>query len=851
MDDAALSAHTPVMQQYLRIKAEHPDVFLLFRMGDFYELFYDDAERAAAVLDITLTKRGNSAGRPIPMAGVPVHAIDGYLQRLIKRGHSAAIAEQIGDPATSKGPVERKVVRVVTPGTLVEDNLLDARRSNRLAAAIGDRDCWGLAWIDLSSGDFAVCETDSAVALQAELARLQPAELLVADGEAQPAAERRNPRPAWHFEAGSAYRRLTAQLGTRDLRGFGCEDLKLATRAAGALLQYLEDTQQAALPHVTALRVESPDEALVLDAISRRNLEIDTTIGGDENHTLMAVLDQCTTAMGSRQLRHWLTRPLRNADAPRRRHEAIAELLAADEAGSIAGLLSEVADMERILARVALRSARPRDLAGLRDSLEAVPDLAGALLTRSAPLLRELHGSLDPHETLARTLRQALAEELPAAVKDGGVFAEGFDATLDELRELSGNADGFLRELEAREREATGIETLKVGYNRVHGFYIECGRTHAERIPTHYTRRQTLKATERYITEELKRFEDQVLSARERALARERELFDELLDRITATIGSLQALAAALAVLDVLACLAERADTLNLVQPALDREPGLRISGGRHLVVEALNDEPFVANDLELHDERRLLVVTGPNMGGKSTYMRQCALIVLLAYAGSFVPAESARLGPVDRIFTRIGASDDLAAGHSTFMVEMTETANILNNATAQSLVIMDEVGRGTSTYDGLALARACAEWLAERSRAYTLFATHYFELTELAAEREGVANLHLDASEVGDELVFLHRVKDGPANRSFGLQVAALAGVPRAVIRRARSVLQALESAPRAPGQAPQLGLFEAPAEPETPAVVERLRGIDPDGLSPKQALELLYELRREADAD
>jgi len=841
----ATPQHTPLMQQYLAIKAGYPDLLLLFRMGDFYELFYDDARKGARLLNITLTQRGESAGAPIPMAGVPAHALDTYLARLVRLGESAAICEQVGEVGAEKGPVRREVVRIVTPGTVTEDALLDPRRSNVLAALCSTRDRHGLAWLELASGAFAVIESARAAELQAELARLRPSELLVADGAAADGAGfSLRPQPPWHFDPASATRLLTQQFGTRDLKGFGADGLSAALGAAGALLQYVQQTQKSVLPHLRGLRVEALDDALVLDAVTRRNLEIDRNLAGERERCLLSVMDSCRTHMGSRLLGRWLARPLRDRPELTARYQAVERLLdgARDEPLRVA--LTDLADLERIVARIALRSARPRDLAGLGAALLRLPAIASHVVGTGAPRLGELEQRLGSHEALAARLRAALAEELPLLVNDGGVFRPGFDATLDGLRNLSENADGFLQDLERRERERTGIDALKVGYNRVHGFYIEVGRAHADKVPAEYHRRQTLKGQERYITEELKQFEDKVLSARDRALAREKQLYDQLLDELNAQLAPLQAAAQALAELDVLACYAERARALNLARPQLADIPGLDIRGGRHLVVEQSSREPFVPNDLALSPERRLLVITGPNMGGKSTYMRQTALIVVLAHAGSFVPAESAVLGPIDRIFTRIGAADDLASGQSTFMVEMTETAAILHNATERSLVLMDEVGRGTSTYDGLSLARACAEWLATRTRAYTLFATHYFELTELEQSVPGVANVHLDATEYRDKLVLLHRVQPGPANRSFGLQVAALAGIPRPVIEQARAYLKTLETfhLPARPSPEPQMPLFDAAGA----EILKLLDAADADGLAPKDALDLVYRLKQ-----
>lgn len=845
MNDLDIAAHTPVMQQYLRLKAQHADSLLFFRMGDFYELFFDDAEKAARLLSITLTRRGESGGRPIPMAGVPHHAAENYLARLLKLGESVAIAEQIGDVATSKGPVEREVVRILTPGTATEDSLLDPRRQTLLAARCRLRDTYGLAWMELSSGRFHVLQSTQAEDIDTELARLRPSEVLLAEGDA---AAGTRPRPPWQFEPGSARRLLTEQFGTRDLAGFGCDTLPAAIAAAGALLAFVRETQRSALPHITALVTDTLSDAVRIDQVSRRNLELHESISGSHEHTLAALLDSCETAMGSRLLRAWIGQPLARQAPVIARHDAIERLLDGDRYLHLRTALAGIHDMERVLGRIALRSARPRDLVALTESLAALPGLRTALATPDCERLATLAGGLGEHEATHALLDAALAATPPQHVKDGGVFREGYDSTLDELRTLAQNADGFLEDLERRERARTGIETLRVGYNRVHGYYIEIGRAHTARVPAEYTRRQTLKNAERYITEGLKHFEDRVLSARERALARERSLWDALIERLINALPPLRACAAAIAELDVLATFAERAVTLRYARPQLDDAPGLDIVAGRHPVVEARIGEPFVANDLHLHPERRLLVITGPNMGGKSTYMRQTALIVVMALAGCYVPAEQARIGPIQRIFTRIGASDDLASGRSTFMVEMTETANILHNADAGSLVLMDEIGRGTSTYDGLALAQASAEWLARESRALTLFATHYFELTALAGQLAGVANVHLDAAEYGDRFVLLHQVREGPASRSFGLQVARLAGAPAAVIARAAELLTALEQQSLADGpERPQLALFPPPAPvTATPSELEqRLREVTPDALSPRAALDLIYQLR------
>jgi len=774
-----------MMQQYLRIKAEFPDTLLFYRMGDFYELFYDDARRAAELIDITLTARGKSAGEPIPMAGVPYHAAENYLARLVQKGESVAICEQIGDPATSKGPVERQVVRVVTPGTLTDDALLDARRDNLVAAVCLDDPRPGMAWLDLSGGRFRVLELDGADAVASELARLDPAEVLISEEQAlatDPGGLRS--LPPWQFDLDSAQRELCTQFGVRDLAGFGCGELTGAIRAAGCLLRYVGDTQRGSLPHIGGLKTERRDDALLLDAATRRNLEIDRSLAGRDEHTLAGVIDCCVTPMGSRRLRRSLNRPLRDHVRLNARYAAVAAL-EAGHVDTLTGHLRAVGDLERILARIGLQTARPRDLAQLRDALATLPLLREDL--PAAPLLQDLAEQMSDQPALLDRLQRALIEDPPALIRDGGVIAAGYDAELDELRDISRGADQYLQDLEQRERERTGLPSLKVGYNRVHGYYIEISKAQAQTAPEDYTRRQTLKGAERFITPELKRFEGKVLSSRERALAREKQLYAELLESHLPLLGELQTMAAALAELDMLISFARRAAELDLRRPELCDESVLEIRAGRHPVVEQVSDQPFVPNDLDMHDRRRLLIVTGPNMGGKSTYMRQAALIVILAHAGCFVPAASARIGPIDRIFTRIGAADDLSGGRSTFMVEMTETADILNNATEQSLVLMDEIGRGTSTFDGLSLAWATAWQIGRTTRAFTLFATHYFELTALAEELSECANLHLDATEHGDELVFLHSVRDGPANQSYGLQVARLAGVPNAVIDRAR----------------------------------------------------------------
>jgi len=789
-----LESHTPMMQQYLRIKAENPDVLLFYRMGDFYELFYDDARRGSKLLDIVLTQRGESGGAAIPMAGVPVEKLDSYLARLVKQGEPVAICEQTGEVGKNKGPVTREVVRIVTPGTVTDDALLDARRENLLASLAADGERFGLAWLDLAAGRFSVLEGEGREALIAELERLRPAELLMPEGADARFAARVVERPPWHFIEDSARRALTAQFGTQDLAGFGCEDLTIAIGAAGALLQYARDTQKGALPHLTSLARETRDEALLLDAATRRNLELDTSLAGRDEATLAGIIDRTATSMGARELRRWIRRPLRDRDALRARYGAIRALIRADRYDGLHEALRGIGDVERVLARVALRTARPRDLAALREALAQLPSLQSVLSGLEAPLLGAAASGLAPRQEMHDLLKRALVLTPPPLLREGGVIAAGYDTGLDELRSIATGADHHLLEMEERERRRTGVSQLKVAYNRVQGYYIELPRSQAERAPADYHRRQTVKNSERYVTPELKEFEDKVLGSRDRALARERELYDGLLDRLTAELASLKRMAAALAQADVLANLAERAVSLRYVEPELTDEPGLLVEGGRHPVVERVLDDPFVPNDLELTDARRMLVITGPNMGGKSTYMRQAALILVLASIGSYVPATRAVIGPFDRIFTRIGASDDLAGGRSTFMVEMTEAAVILNAATERSLVLMDEIGRGTSTYDGLSLAWACAGHIASKLRAFTLFATHYFELTELADVIPSVANVHLDATEHGDGIVFLHAVKPGPASRSYGLQVAQKAGVPREVIETARQYLERIE---------------------------------------------------------
>jgi DNA mismatch repair protein MutS len=851
MSQSDLSHHTPMMQQYWRLKNQHPDQLMFYRMGDFYELFYEDAKKAARMLDITLTARGQSAGTPIPMAGIPFHSAEGYLARLVKLGESVVICEQIGDPATSKGPVERQVVRIITPGTVSDEALLDERRDNLLAAVLGDERQFGLAVLDITSGRFSVLELKGWENLLAELERLNPAELLIPDDWPQglPAEKRKGVRrrAPWDFDRDSAHKSLCQQFGTQDLKGFGCEGLKLAIGAAGCLLGYAKETQRTALPHLRGLRHERLDDTVILDGASRRNLELDTNLSGGRDNTLQSVIDRCQTAMGSRLLTRWLNRPLRDLPVLAARQNSITCLLEHYRFERLQPLLKDIGDVERILARIGLRNARPRDLARLRDALSVLPALQQNMQELVAAHLGNLSQSIRTYPELAALLAKAIVDNPPAVIRDGGVLKTGYDPELDELLSLSENAGQFLMDLEARERTRTGLANLKVGYNRIHGYFIELPRTQAEQAPADYIRRQTLKGAERFITPELKVFEDKALSAKSRALAREKMLYEQLMESLIEVLGPLQETAAALAELDVLANLAERALSLDFNRPTFVQEPCLNIEQGRHPVVEQVLETPFVANDLSLDRSTRMLVITGPNMGGKSTYMRQTALIVLMAHIGSFVPAVRCELSLVDRIFTRIGSSDDLAGGRSTFMVEMSETANILHNATDCSLVLMDEVGRGTSTFDGLSLAWSAAEHLA-KLRAWTLFATHYFELTVLPESEPTVANVHLNAAEHNERIVFLHHVLPGPASQSYGLAVAQLAGVPGEVIERARQHLARLETtslaheAPRSkPGQPPvpvQSDLFATLPHP----VLEEIERMDLDATTPRQAMDLLY---------
>jgi len=831
-------------------------MLVFYRMGDFYELFFDDAKKAAKLLDITLTKRGQSAGQPIPMAGIPYHAADAYLARLVKLGESVAICEQVGDPATSKGPVERRVQRIVTPGTLTEEALLQDRQENLLCCVFKNNKRWGIASVEVSSGRFICAELDSDEQLQTEIARLDPAEILYCEDQQLPLENRHlksaHYRPLWHFDLQTCERLLNEQFKTHDLQGFGLQDYPTAIAAAGCLLQYLKDTLRTALPHLQGIKTERIADHLLIDSASRRNLELTEAINAatPESHTLFGIMNGCASAMGVRELKRWIQQPLTQRQAIGMRHQAVATLLQSGVFEALGESLKSIADIERISSRIALGSARPRDLTALLASLNTLPQIRNPLQALDTDLIQTLVATLQPLPEVSNLLARAIIDEPPVLIRDGGVIAEGYDAELDELRGLSQNADQFLLDLERREQQHSGLP-LKVAYNRVHGYYIEISKQHSDKVPTEYVRRQTLKAVERYITPELKAFEDKVLSARERALGREKQLYDELLQQLAVHCPSMQQIAMALAQLDVLTSFASTAERNDWTQPVLSDDNELKISAGRHPVIEQVQSEPFIANDVCFDPTTRVLMITGPNMGGKSTYMRQTALIVILACMGSFVPADAATIGPIDRIFTRIGASDDLSSGRSTFMVEMTEAANILNNATSYSLVLMDEIGRGTSTFDGLSLAWACASHLARETGAMTLFATHYFELTQLAEKFDSLKNVHLDAVEHGDRIVFMHQVKPGPASQSYGLQVARLAGIPNKVIRQARSKLEQLEQ--QSLQQQPQLDLFASPgistvdealAMPHP--IINELEALDVDGLSAREALETLYRFKQ-----
>ena len=847
--------HTPMMQQYLGIKHDHPHDLVFYRMGDFYEMFYEDAKQASELLDISLTTRGQSAGQPIPMCGIPYHAAEGYIAKIVNAGRAVAVAEQVGDPATSKGPVDRKVVRVVTPGTLTDEALMQANQDHLLVATFKFQDIYGIASLDMSSGRFAVTEANTADELQTQLQRLRPAELLFDESseiidhiQEWPC---RRPQASWNFTYDTALRILSHQFNTRDLSGFGCETMHAAICAAGCLLNYAKETQRGDLPHLRNLQIELPQDTLILDGPSRKNLEIDLNIQGGEQFTLAAALDTTATPMGGRLLRRWLNNPLRNIEVLEQRQDFICQMLTSDKTEDLQLGLKPIGDMERILARIALRSARPRDLSRLCASLRALPHIQVSLSPLESKRAQSLANDISEFPATVDLLMRAIVDNPPVIIRDGGVIAKGYDEELDQLRGLSQNAGQFLLDLETQERERTGLSTLKVGYNRVHGYYIEISRLQSAQAPSEYVRRQTLKNAERFITPELKSFEDRALSSKSRSLAREKALYEDLIEDLATQLQQLQQASDGVSELDVLCCLAERAMCLDLNRPSLKLEPGIDIRQGRHLVVEQLISDPFVANDTRLCATSSMMMITGPNMGGKSTYMRQVALIVIMAQIGAYVPALEASIGIVDRVFTRMGSSDDLAGGRSTFMVEMTETANILNNASAQSLVLMDEVGRGTSTFDGLSLAWSCALNLARDIGALTLFATHYFEMTQLSEQLAQVENVHLDATEHDDNIIFMHKVLPGPASKSYGLQVAKLAGVPHQVIDEARQKLNYLEQSEHKQTSAiakntlletpQQSDLFSHLAHP----IEALLESHKADELTPRQALELIYQMQ------
>ncbi len=843
-------SHTPMMQQYLCLKAENPEILLFYRMGDFYELFYDDAKKVAELLDITLTQRGKSNGEKIPMAGVPYHAVEGYLAKLVALGESVAICEQVGDPATSKGPVERKIVRVLTPGTVSDEALLTERQDNLIVAIYQENQAFGLASLDMTSGRFQISEAKDEHALREQLQRIRPVEVLYCETLQNPTILQNysglRRRPVWEFELGSSVQALNRQFGTQNLKGFGVEKALLGLCAAGGLLQYARDTQRGNLPHIQSISLVTDSAFIQLDAATRQNLELTVNLSGGTSHTLASVLDKCTTPMGSRLLKRWLHQPVRDRHILVQRQNVIQQIIDDGLFEQFAPALRQVGDVERILTRIALRSARPRDFTRLRSALAQVPLMKEIL--HDNPIFQHLHDKLGDFNDIYDLLDRAILENPSLLIRDGGVIADGFNAELDEWRALAKGATDFLEELEQRERQATGIETLKIGFNAVHGYYIQISQGQAHKAPIHYVRRQTLKNAERFIIPELKVYEDKVLKAKGAALALEKQLYDELFDYILPQLNALRLAAETLSELDVLNNLAERADTLNYVRPNFYENSSVAqidIVQGRHPVVEQVLDVPFIANNVNLNQDNHLLVITGPNMGGKSTYMRQTALITLMAYIGSFVPAESATLGAVDRIFTRIGAADDLASGRSTFMVEMSEMATILHQATAQSLVLVDEIGRGTSTYDGLSLAWACANYLSQL-KSLTLFATHYFELTQLPSQLNGVQNVHFEAVEHGDTIAFLHSVKKGAASKSYGLAVAALAGVPKNVLKLAKQKLHQLEKAPHPMSQKVDKQA-ELPLEnPSQQALWDAVAHLDPDDLTPKQALTCLYQLKK-----
>lgn len=855
------STHTPMMQQYLGIKADYPNMLVFYRMGDFYELFFDDAVKASKLLGITLTKRGKANGEPIPMAGIPYHAADNYLAKIVKAGESVAICEQIGDPATSKGPVERKVARIITPGTLTDEALLQEQQENVLCCAfaltINHNTQYCIASLEASSGRFQATILDSKEMLFNEIARLSPAEILYADNQQNLFIKNQHSKalamPEWYFDADTCQRILCEQFATKDLAGFGIDAYPSAIGASGCLLQYIQDTLKTALPHISGITIQQPCDTIIIDRASRRNLELLQNLQHSDSseHTLLSTMNYCVSTMGFRELSRWLKQPSRNLELVKKRQQAVETIIQQHCFSELSSLLEGIGDIERISSRIALGSARPRDLSTLKNSLALLPELQNLFASLDSPFISDLSILISQHPQTVQLLQQAIIDEPPMLIRDGGVIAEGFDDELDEFRALSTHADQFLIDLEQREKEKTGINALKVAYNRVHGFYIEISKLHTAQVPADYIRRQTLKAVERYITPELKAFEEKVLSAKERALAREKYLYEELLKQLATQTHGLLKTASGLAQSDVINGFAKAAITLNWVKPEMTAEKTISIKNGRHPVVEEVLSENFIANDTSLSQEQSMLLITGPNMGGKSTYMRQTALIVIMAYMGSFIPADAASIGMVDQIFTRIGASDDLSSGHSTFMVEMTEAANILNNATSNSLVLMDEIGRGTSTFDGLSLAWACAEHLTRYNQCFTLFATHYFELTQLPEQHTEIKNVHLDAIEHKDDIILMHQLKDGAASQSFGIQVAKLAGIPPRVLKNAKKKLAILES--NSVNSSPQQDLFtqtsfnDADEEPEIHPVIEQIEALDLDDMTPKQAMDALFDLKQQ----
>jgi DNA mismatch repair protein MutS len=849
---AANKQHTPMMQQYLRIKSQYPDLLVFYRMGDFYELFFDDAEKAAKLLNITLTARGQSSGKPISMAGVPYHAAENYLAKLVKLGESVVICEQVGSPDPGqKGPMKREVARIITPGTVTDEALLNDKNDNVLLVIHHEAQSFNIATFDITNGRFIIQTVNTTEQLLSEVERLRPAEIIINEEYQLPdyfPTYSIRKRPPWDFEYQSAHDLLCQQFQTKDLDGFGIGHLKGAIAAAGALLQYIKFTQRDAIPYIQSITAETASEYVIMDACTRRNLEITHNLQGTDSNTLCSILDHTATSMGARLLKRWLHRPLCKHSLIKKRQNVIEAILNLAQEEPLLSALRGTTDIERICSRIALKSARPRDLTGLRQTLRQLPEIKQCLNLLDTDALSDLTKKLGNFTELHELLTRALVENPPVIIRDGGVLADGYDEELDHLRHISKNSSDFLLQYEQKEKERTGLQSLKVGYNRIHGYFIEISKAQSHSAPTEYVRRQTLKNVERYITPELKEFEDKVLSAQSRSLSREKMLYDELLDEINKDMRPLRECAEAIATLDVFAALANRARTLNWVKPEFTDNTLIFIEGGRHPVIEDVMQAPFVPNDTLLNSSERMLLITGPNMGGKSTYMRQTAIITLLGHIGSYVPADKVTLGPIDRIFTRIGAADDLASGRSTFMVEMTETANILHNATDKSLVLMDEIGRGTSTFDGLSLAWSCAEYLATQLQALTLFATHYFELTHLSQTIDTVHNIHLDATEHDDKIIFLHRIKNGPANQSYGLQVAKLAGIPQSVIHSAKHKLHELEQQSTqqpAPSDQPyQHQLFQEVIVTEKNPIIESILSCPIDDMSPREAQAFLYEI-------